>query len=313
MEGFERLTIKSLLEKLVKFVIKLRHPKTITIKLNKTPSSNKISQRVSPNTQIKQVEHSHKQTTLTPYLKKTQEPVTEFPTSVITVGSSEIPYLQPGIVIDACIFCMMEDFPEIKEYVASMISKLKKPIYVSDTIKKEYRHKKCPKNYGEMISSNSLHPNKYTGEPRNFNHTLADWFESSGVTIYFVEAEKSSKVRKSAKKCLTELKKFGLHTPDHMYLGIARITNSVVMTLDCKMIRSGKKGNVKTIDFREFLDEVMSPEKSPMTRLEEDRQYYATIKASEQVQFLRQLKKKRAKTIELYGNRNSAINSRKKR
>ena len=320
MEGFDRLTIKSLLEKLVEFIIKLRRPKTtktqktITINPNKTPSSNKISQRGSPDTQIKQVEHSHKQTTLTPYLKKTQEPVTEFPTSVITVGSSEIPYLQPGIVIDACIFCMMEDFPEIKEYVASMISKLKNPpIYVPDIIKKEYRRKKCPKNYGEMISSNSLHPNKYTGEPRNFNHTLADWFESSGVTIYFVEAEKSSKVRKSAKKCLTELKKFGLHTPDHMYLGIARITNSVVMTLDCKMIRSAKKGKVKTIDFREFLDEVMSPEKSPMTRLEEDRQYYATIKASEQVQFLRQLKKKRAKTIELYGNRNSAINSRKKR
>ena len=65
--------------------------------------------------------------------------------------------------------------------------------------------------------------------------------------------------------------------------------------------------------FREFLDEVLSPESSPMTQLEEDRQYYATIEASKQVQFLRQLKKKRAKTIELYGNRNSAINSRKKR
>ena len=73
---------------------------------------------------------------------------------------------------------------------------------------------------------------------------------------------------------------------DHMYLGFARITNSEVMTLDCKMIRSAKKGKVKAIDFREFLDEVMSPEKSPMTRLEEDRQYY---------------NKKHAKTIELYG------------
>ena len=98
-----------------------------------------------------------------------------------------------------------------------------------------------------------------------------------------------------------------------MYLGFARISKSAVMTLDCKMIRSAKKGKVKTIDFREFLDEVMSPEKSPMTRLEEDRQDYATIKASEQVQFLRQLKKKRAKTIELYGNRSSFTQSRKKR
>jgi hypothetical protein len=148
-----------------------------------------------------------------------------------------------------------------------------------------------------MIRSSSLHPNKYTGKPRNFNHTLADWFESSGVTIYFVEAEKSSKVRKSAKKCLTELKEFGLHKPDHMYLGFARITKSVVMTLDCKMIRSSKKGKVKTIDFQEFLDEVMYPVPSPMTRLQEDRQYHNKI---------------HAKTVELYGNHNS-FNSRRKR
>ena len=315
--GGIRLTIKSLLEKLIRFFIKPRRPKVIktqkttTIKLNKTPSSNKISQKKLLDVRIKQVERKQQQKTITSFTDP--EPVTEIPISVITVGSSEIQYLPPGIVIDACAFMRMEDFPEIKEYVASMVSELKKPIYVSDIIKKEYRHKKCPKNYGEMIRSSSLHLNKYTGKPRNFNHTLADWFESSGVTIYFVEAEKSSEVRKCATKYLTTLKEFGLHTPDHMYLGFAHITKSVVMTLDCKMIRSAKKGKVKTIDFREFLDEVMSPEKSPMTMLEEDRQYYATIKASEQVQFLRQLKKKRAKTIELYGNRNSAINSRKKR
>ena len=292
MEGFGRLTIKSLLEKAVEFLINLRRPKTTktqkitTINLERQKTISKISQSVSPDVQIKQVE-------------QITDTTTEFPTSVITVGSSEIPYLPPGIVIDACIFCMMEDFPEIKEYVASMISKLKNPpIYVPDIIKKEYRRKKCPKNYGEMIRSSSLHPNKYTGKPRNFNHTLADWFESSGVTIYFVEAEKSSKVRKSAKKCLTELKEFGLHKPDHMYLGFARISKSMVMTLDCKMIRSAKKGKVKIRDFREFLDEVMYPEASPMTKLEEDRQYYNKI---------------HAKTIELYGNRNSGINSRKKR
>ena len=195
MEGFESLTIKSLLEKLIQFFINLIRPKTTrtqkttTIKLNKTPSSNKISQRVSPPVQIKQVEHKQ-QTTIAPFFEKPSDPVIQFPISVITVGSSEIQYLPPGIVIDACTFMRMEDFPEIKEYVASMISKLKKPIYVSDTIKKEYRHKKRPKNYGEMIRSSSLHPNKYTGEPRNFNHTLADWFESLGATIYFVEAEK---------------------------------------------------------------------------------------------------------------------------
>ena len=67
MEDFERLTFKSLLEKLIQFIIKPRRPKvtktqkTTTIKLNKTPSSNKISQRVSPPVQIKQVEHKQQQ------------------------------------------------------------------------------------------------------------------------------------------------------------------------------------------------------------------------------------------------------------
>ena len=265
------------IKKLIEFLLKLIGQKTAEIPKAKTPKKSKP---------FKQVEHSHQQTTFTPFLEKTPEPVTEVPT-VITVGSSEIPYLPPGTVIDACAFMKMEDFPEIKEYVTSMISKLQNsPIYVLDTIKKEYQHKKCPKNYDEMMRSSSLHPNKYTGEPRNFNRTLGAWFDSLGVKIYFVEAEKSSQVRKSAKKCLTELKKFGLHKPDHMYLGFARITKSTVMTLDCKMIRSAKKGKVKIIDFREFLDEVMNPEPSPMTKLEEDRQYYNKI---------------HAKTIELYG------------
>ena len=283
------------LKKFWKFFIQLFGPKTKLDKISTSTTS--TTQGVSPDTQIKQVEHSHQQTTFTPFLEKTPEPVTEVPT-VITVGSSEIPYLPPGTVIDACVFMKMEDFPEIKEYVTSMISKLQNsPIYVLDTINVEYRRKKCPKNYGEMIRSSSLHPNKYTGKPRNFNRTLADWFESLGATIYFVEAEKSSEVRKSATECLTKLGKFGLHKPDHMYLGFARITKSVVMTLDCKMIRSSKKGKVKTIDFQEFLDEVMYPVSSPMTGLEEDRQYHNKI---------------HAKTIVLYGNHNS-FNSRRKR
>ncbi len=288
----------NLLEKFLHFFRNLIAPKPT--RLNKTSSSNKISQRISSDTQIKQVVHKQHQTTITTFQEQIPEPVTEFPTNVITVGSSEIPYLQPGIVMDACAYMKMEDFQkEIEEYGPSMINKLQNsPIYVLDTIKKEYQHKKCPKNYGEMIRSTPLHPNKYTGKPRNFNRTLGAWFDSLGVTIYFVEAEKSSQVRKSAKKCLTELKKFGLHKPDHMYLGFARITKSTVMTLDCKMIRSAKKGKVKIRDFREFLDEVMYPEASPMTKLEEDRQYYNKI---------------HAKTIELYGNRNSGINSRKKR
>ena len=147
------MTFKSLLEKLIRFFIKPRRPKTtktqktITIKLNKTSSSNRIPQRVLPDVQIKQVERKQQQKTITSFTEQIPEPVTEFPISVITVGSSEIQYLPPGIVIDACAFMQMEDFPEIKEYVASMVSELKKPIYVSDIIKKEsvsYTHLTLP-------------------------------------------------------------------------------------------------------------------------------------------------------------------------
>jgi len=57
----------NLLQKLFQVLRKLIGPKvtktqkTTTIKLNKTPSSNKISQRVSPDVQNKQVENKQQQ------------------------------------------------------------------------------------------------------------------------------------------------------------------------------------------------------------------------------------------------------------
>ena len=100
--GGLRLTIKSLLEKLVKFVIKLRHPKTtktqktITIKLNKTPSSNKISQRVSSDVQNKQVENKQQQKTITSFTEQIPEPATEFSPAVIPVSVNHMSDLTPG-------------------------------------------------------------------------------------------------------------------------------------------------------------------------------------------------------------------------
>ena len=61
------------LQKLKQFFINL-----ISSKSNKITSLNKAS----PNTQIKQVEHSHQQTTLIPFLEKNPEPVTEIPTII---------------------------------------------------------------------------------------------------------------------------------------------------------------------------------------------------------------------------------------
>ena len=120
MEDFERLTFKSLLEKLIQFIIKPRRPKvtktqkTTTIKLNKTPSSNKISQRVSPPVQIKQVEHKQ-QTTIAPFFEKPSDPVIQFPPTIITVGSESIPELEPGYVFETCSLIDCEDYLEILE------------------------------------------------------------------------------------------------------------------------------------------------------------------------------------------------------
>ena len=61
----------NLLQKLLQVLRKLIGPKvtktqkTTTIKLNKTPSSNKISQRASPAVQIKQEERKQQQKTIT--------------------------------------------------------------------------------------------------------------------------------------------------------------------------------------------------------------------------------------------------------
>ena len=62
----------NLLQKLIQFFINLTNSK-----LN-APSLNKISQSVSPNTQIKQVEHSHQQKTITSFTEEIPDPVTEF-------------------------------------------------------------------------------------------------------------------------------------------------------------------------------------------------------------------------------------------
>ena len=96
------MTIKNLLKKLIQYVIHLGRPKTtklqktITIDLKpskskkKTPSLNKI-QSTSSDVQIKQVERKQQQKTITSFTEKIPKPVTEFPPTIITVGSECIP------------------------------------------------------------------------------------------------------------------------------------------------------------------------------------------------------------------------------
>ena len=94
----------NLLQKLKQILINLldRKPTTISkpIKITKDLERpkiiNKISQRVSPNVQIKQVEHKQQQKTITSFTEQIPEPVTEFSPTVIHLSVQHISELKPG-------------------------------------------------------------------------------------------------------------------------------------------------------------------------------------------------------------------------
>ena len=105
----------NLLQKFFQFIRKLIGPKvtktqkTTTIKLNKTPSSNKISQRVSPDVQNKQVERKQQQKTITSFTEQIPEPVTEFSPDVIRVSVKHISELKSGYLWETCSLMDTED------------------------------------------------------------------------------------------------------------------------------------------------------------------------------------------------------------
>ena len=121
MEGFDRLTIKSLLEKLVKFFFKPRRPKTtktqktITIKPNKNLSTNKISKNLSSDAEL-------------------------------------ISKLKPGYILDACTLMDYESFPTTGHVFNALLDK---PIYVTSQVRDEFDDKKhkCPKS-GRIVPRN---------------------------------------------------------------------------------------------------------------------------------------------------------------
>ena len=266
----------NLLQKLFQVLRKLigqkvtKTQKTTTIKLNKTPSSNKISQRVSPNTQIKQVERKQQQKTITSFTEQVPEPVTEFPPSIITVGKESIASLEPGYVLDTCSLINFEDYPEIRKSGRDITNKLlNRPFYVLTTSRKEYDGKRCPKNRTELVANRG-----YTGNTRNFDHVLAELPKSLGVPVYLVEIENALEIQQLAKKLLPELDKFGLHPGDSTFLAIAQLSKSTMITSDDRLIFSSVHAQCpKPIEFQEFLEKLMQP--SPITvMLRERRNYY---------------------------------------
>ena len=254
----------NLLQKLIQFFINLTNSK-----LN-APSLNKISQSVSPNTQIKQVEHLHQQKTITSFTEEIPDPVTEFSSTIITVSKESISELEPGYVLDTCSLINFEDYPEIKKSGRNIMNKLyDRPIYVLTTSKKEYAGKKCPKNRTELVVDRG-----YTGNPRNFDHVLVGLPKSLGVPVYLVEIENSLEIQQLAKKLLPELRKFGLHYGDDTFLAFAQLTKSTMITSDDRLIFSSIHAQCPNpIEFQEFLEKTMQP--SPITvMLRERRNYY---------------------------------------
>ena len=265
----------NLLQKLLQVLRKLIGPKvtktqkTITTKLNKTPSSNKISQRASPAVQIKQVERKQQQKTITSFTEQVPEPVTESSPTIIRVGKESISDLEPGYVFDTCSLIDLEDYRDkINGY--DLKNKLQnKPFYILQQSEEEFADKKCPKNHDELVINRG-----YTGKPRNFYSSLVELSKSWGNSKPIHIIEISLEIQQLAKKLLPELHNFGLHKGDDIFLAFAKLTKSILITSDNKLILSSVQAQCpKAILFQDFLEKMIQP--SPITVvLRERRNYY---------------------------------------
>jgi len=270
----------NLLQKFFQFIRKLIGPKvtktqkTTTIKLNKTPSSNKISQRVSPDVQNKQVERKQQQKTITSFTEQIPEPVTEFSPTVIQESVQHISELKPGSLWDTCSIMNIEDYPEILKYGPDIKNKLYNgPMYVLTLSNYEYANKKCPANYKEKIIDRG-----FTGKPRDLHSTLLKVSKSLQVPIIQINVKNSLEIKQLEKKLLPELAKFGLHPGDSTFLAFAQLTKSTIITSDDRLLFSFVHAQCpKPIDFQKFLEKIMQP--SPITVvLRERRNHYKNHK-----------------------------------
>ena len=265
----------NLFQNFLKFIRKLIGPKvtktqkTITINLNKTPSSNKISQRVSSDVQNKQVENKQQQKTITSFLEPIPDPATEFSPTVIQVSVQHISELKPGSLWDTCSIMNIEDYPEILKYGPDIKNKLYNgPMYVLTLSNYEYANKKCPANYKEKIIDRG-----FTGKPRDLHSTLLKVSKSLQVPIIQINVKNSLEIKQLEKKLLPELDKFGLHPGDSTFLAFAQLTKSTMITSDDRLLFSSVHAQCpKPIDFQKFLEKIMQP--SPITVVLRDRRNY---------------------------------------
>ena len=248
---------------------------TSKTKQSETPTLKKTSQKISSEIQIKKLDHKQ-QTAITSFFEKTFEPVTPSPPTVITVSEECISQLEPGIVIDANVlmaFGMYDGkfgLPDITKHGPAINKKLQnKTVYVPDTIEEEYRGKNLPRNKREIILNIRESDISFTGSRRNFKKDLHVLLKSLGVDIHYVKIQSSFELHSKANDCLKKFREYGLHKPDDMYLALACVSKSDILTLDCPLMESSKKAGIKSINFKSVLDKIMK--KSPMTIIVEER------------------------------------------
>ena len=262
----------NILQKFFQFFRNLIGPKTIkiqkpvTINLERPKTISKISQRVSPDVQIKQVERKQQQKTITSFTEQIPEPVTEFSPTVIQENVQHISELKPGYLWDTCSIMNTEDYPEILKYGSDIINKLYNgPMYVLTLSNYEYANKKCPKNYNEKVIDRG-----FTGKPRDLHSTLLKLSKSLQVPIIQINIKNSLEIKQLEKKLLPELAKFGLHPGDSTFLAFTILTKSTMITSDDRLLFSSVHAQCpKPIDFQKFLEKIMQP--SPITVVLRDR------------------------------------------
>ena len=245
------MTIKSLLEKLVQVFIKSRRPKT-------TKTSKTITKDLE------------RPKTIPSFTAQIPESVTEFSPTVIPVSVQHISELKPGLLWDTCSIINTEDYPEILKYGHDIKNKLYNgPMYVLTLSEYEYADKKCPKDHNEKVIDRG-----FTGNPRNFYHTLLKLSISLQVPIYLVKVGNSPEIKQLEKKLLPELRKFGLHPGDSTFLSFAQLTKSTMVTSDDRLLFSSIHAQCPNpTNFHKFLEKIIQP--SPITvMLRERRNYY---------------------------------------
>ena len=282
---------------LIHFFANLTTSKT---KQSKIPTLNK-TQKISSEIQIKKVDLKQ-QATVAPFFEKPSDPVIQSHPTIITVDNDCISQLEPGIVIDANVlmaFGMYDGkfgLPDITKYGPAINKKLQnKTVYVPDTIEEEYRGKNLPRNKREIILNIRESDISFTGSRRNFKKDLHVLLKSLGVDIHYVKIQSSFELHSKANDCLKKFREYGLHKPDDMYLALACVTKSDILTLDCPLMESSKKAGIKSINFKSVLDKIMK--KSPMRIIIEERK-----KLPDGMQ---KPKNKKSVTVKLFGNKTS--------